>query len=219
MARWLSNCQFDFHIAVRILAMALVSVGIAIWPLMTAFAQQTAKPDAEAAALARRTLAAKLTVPIEQIQVVSVSPADWRDSSLGCPERGMVYTPVLTSGYKVTLRHADREHVVHVARAHAVICSSQSTSKLAPASLISGALKAGDAVRAVLAARLKVDPGRVNIASTRPARSDSRPCAAAPAEPTGAAFIVDAQADSHTYRYYSDDAVTVSCDDPARKPR
>jgi hypothetical protein len=218
MPRWLSSCQIDFHVF-GILASGLVVVAIAFWPALTAFAQQPGKPDAEAATLARRTLAAKLSLPIERIKVVSVSPAEWRDSSLGCPERGMVYTQVLTSGYKVTLRAADREHVVHVAGTHVVICSSQGESKLAPAALISGSLKASDAVRAALAARLRIDPARVRIVSTRPARSDSRPCAAAPSEPSGAAFVVDAQAETQTFRYYTDDAVTVSCEEPARKPK
>src|SRR3989454_5485997 len=154
MSRGLSSCQFDFHVF-QILAIAFVAVAIWIWPAVTAFAQQPRKPDAEAAALARRTLATKLSVPIERIKIVSVSPVEWRDSSLGCPERGMVYTQVLTSGYKVTLRAADREHAVHVAGTHVVICGSQGISKLAPAALISGALKAGDAGRAALAARLK----------------------------------------------------------------
>jgi len=215
MARWLSSCQIDFHVF-GILASGL---GLVVIAALAAFAQQPGKPDAEAAALARRTLAAKLSVPIERIKIVSVSPVEWRDSSLGCPERGMVYTQVLTPGYKVTLREADRDHVVHVARTHVVICGSQGNSKLAPAALISGSLKAGDAVRSALAARLKIDADRVRIVSARPARSDSRPCAAAPSEPTGAAFIVDARVETHTYRYYTDDAVTVSCEEPARKPR
>ena len=218
MPRWLSSCQIDFHVF-GILANGLVVVAIAMWPALAAFAQQPGKPDAEAAALARRTLAAKLSLPIERIKIVSVSPVEWRDSSLGCPERGMVYTQVLTSGYKVTLRAADREHAVHVAGTHVVICGSQGISKLAPAALISGSLKAGDAVRSALAARLKIDADRVRIVSTRPARSDSRPCTAAPSEPSGAAFIVDAKVETHTYRYYTDDAVTVSCEEPARKPR
>src|SRR2546422_8142554 len=149
MARWLSSCQIDFHV-LGILANGLVVVAIAMWPALAAFAQHPGKPDAEAAALARRTLAAKLSLPIERIKIVSVSPVEWRDSSLGCPERGMVYTPVLTPGYKVTLRAADRDHVVHVARTHVVICGSQGDSKLAPAALISGSLKAGDAVRSAL---------------------------------------------------------------------
>ena len=97
MSRGLSSCQFDFHVF-QILAIAFVAVAIWIWPAVTAFAQQPRKPDAEAAALARRSLAAKLSMPIERIKIVSVSPTEWRDSSLGCPERGMMYTQVLTSG-------------------------------------------------------------------------------------------------------------------------
>jgi hypothetical protein len=201
------------------MATGIATFVVAIWPLVTAFAQQPGKPDAEAGALARRTLAAKLSVPIDRIRIVSVSPAEWRDSSLGCPERGMMYTQVLTSGYKVRLRDGDREHEVHVAAGQAVICGSRAESKLPSATLISGSLKAGDAVRAAVAARMRIESARVRIISTRPARSDSRPCPAAPPEPTGAAFIVDAQAETQTFRYYTDDAVTVSCDEPARKPR
>src|SRR5438093_13182170 len=121
MSRWLSSCQIDFQVF-GILASGL---GVMVIAVLAAFAQQPGKPDAEAAALARRTLAAKLSVPIERIKIVSVSPVEWRDSSLGCPERGMVYTQVLTSGYKVTLRAAEREHAVHVAGHHVVICGSQ----------------------------------------------------------------------------------------------
>src|SRR5712691_7532050 len=190
MPRWLSGCQIDFHV----FGILVGGLGVVVIAALTAFAQQPGKPDAEAAALARRTLAAKLSVPIERIKIVSVAPVEWRDSSLGCPERGMVYTPVLTPGYKVTLREGNREHVVHVARTHVVICGSHGDSKLAPAALISSSLKAGDAVRAALAARLKIVADRVRIVSTRPARSDSRPCTAAPSVPSGPAFIVDAQA-------------------------
>lgn len=218
MSRWLSSCQFEFEVF-PIASSVLLTVAVSMWPMVTAFAQQPGKPEAEAAALARRTLAGKLSLPIERIKVVNVSPAEWRDSSLGCPERGMMYTQVLTSGYKVTLRDADREHVVHVAGGRAVICGPQADSKLSPATLISASLKAGDAVRTALGARLGIEPARVRIVSTRPARSDSRPCAAAPSEPSGSAFIVDAQAETRTFRYYTDDAVTVRCDDPSRKPR
>jgi hypothetical protein len=39
-----------------------------------------------------------------QIQVVSVESVQWRDSSLGCPERGKVYAFVITPGYKILLQ-------------------------------------------------------------------------------------------------------------------
>ena len=131
MARGLSCCQFDFH-DVRVLANWVLVLAMAIWSVVTVSAQQPGKLEAEAADLARRTLAAKLSLPIERIRIVSVSPAEWRDSSLGCPERGMIYTPVMTSGYKVRVRDLEREHVVHVGSGHAVICSSEVDPKISP---------------------------------------------------------------------------------------
>jgi hypothetical protein len=194
-------------------AAAILACLLAIWPSAVC-AQAADESEANATVLARRALAAKLSVPGERIKIVSVSPAEWRDSSLGCPERGMMYTQVLTSGYKVKLREGDREHEVHVAGGRAVICGSAAESKLPSAPLISASLKAADAVRAAVAARMQVELARVRVVSTRPARSDSRPCPAAPPSPTGAAFIVDVQAERETLRYYTDDAVTVSCDKP-----
>ena len=187
---------------------------VMIWPLGVGFAQPE-KAEEEAAALARRTLAAKLSAPIETLTIVNVSRAQWRDSSLGCPERGMTYAPVLTSGFNVRLRDGEREHAVHVAGGRAVVCGSQPDPKLSSAAMVSASMKAARSVRAALAARLQVEPAKVFIASTRPAGSGSRPCAAAPSTTTGAAFVVEARADARTYNYYADDAVTVSCDKPA----
>jgi len=214
----LSRCQLSVH-DYRVLVNGLMALAMAIWPVVSVSAQQAGRPEAEAAALAQRTLAARLSLPIAEIRIVSVSQAEWRDSSLGCPQRGMVYRPVLTSGYKVRLRDVEREHVVHVAGGHAVICSSQAAPKLSPATLISASLKAAEAVRTALGGRLRIEPARVRIVSTRPARSDSRPCAAASSAPSGAAFIVEAEAEAQTFRYYTDAAMTASCDDPAQKPR
>ena len=206
MARALTRCQFWLHIFLLVLgSIAMVS------------SQDTRATQADAVALARRTLAAKLSVPAERIELVSVARAEWRDSSLGCPERGMVYQQVVTSGYKVTLRHEEKPHAVHVAGGQAIVCSAQSDAKISSAPLVSSSLKARDAVRAALGARLNIDPARVRIVSARPIRSNSRPCAEMPARPTGLAFVVEAEAEGQTFRYYADDAVAGSCDDPARK--
>jgi hypothetical protein len=123
--------------------------------------------------------------------------------------------PVLTSGFEVRLRDGDREHVVHVAGGRVAICGSQADSRLPAATLVSAPLKAADAVRAALALRLKIDPARVRIVSTRPARSNADPCSTARSKPSGAAFVVEAKAQSRTFRYYTDAAVTVSCEPPA----
>jgi hypothetical protein len=101
--------------------------------------------------------------------------------------------------------------VVHVAGARAVICGARSDARQSPAATIAESLKAADAVRASLAARLGIELARVRIVSTRPFRPPAS-CAAAPATPKGAALIVEAEAASQTFHYYTDDARTLNCD-------
>jgi hypothetical protein len=173
--------------------------------------ERRSKPEEEALALARQTLSAALSIPPDRITTISVAPAQWRDSSLGCPERGIRYLPVLTSGYDVRLGDMAREHVVHVAGTRAVVCGTQSDQKPPPVSMIAGSLKAADAVRTALAARLGIEPARVRIVSTRPYRSTT-PCPAAPAAPKTGALIVEADAATQTFLYYADDTQALSCD-------
>ena len=123
----------------------------------------------------------------------------------------MRYTQILTAGHEVTLREGDRDHIVHVAGGRAVICGAKPDPRLSSAPFASASLKAADAVRAALASRLGIEPGKVRIVSTRLSRSASA-CAAAPPEPKGAAFIVEAEASGRTFRYYSDDAMVLACD-------
>jgi hypothetical protein len=209
MAHRMSRCQCECG-TIRMIVCMLAACTI-VWTSVTAGQERKAESDA-AAALARRTLAAKLSVPVDEITFVSLSPAQWRDSSLGCPERGLIYTPALTSGYEVKVRNANREHVVHVSGGRAVICSAQSEPKPPPAAAISTSLKAADAVRKALAARLGIEPARVRIVSTRPFRSSSISCPALTAPPQGAASIVEAEASSQAFRYYVGDTQVISCD-------
>jgi hypothetical protein len=194
----------------RALAMCVVAIVVA----GVASAQDRAVAAKEAAGLARRTAAERLPLPIERLVVVRTTPAEWRDSSLGCPARGMVYTPALVSGYTVTLRDGEREHVVHVAGGRAVLCGSQGDPKQSPLPQLAASRKAGAAVQAALAARLDIDTGAVRVVSTRVMSSDAPECGAAPSAGAGAAFLVEARAMDRTYRYYADDETTVACDAP-----
>jgi hypothetical protein len=206
MVQTASQCQCEFR-AMGAFLCALVA-GAA---LCAAATQERGKREADAVALARRTVSTRLSIPPERIDTLGVSPAEWRDSSLGCPEPGTAYTPALSSGYAVTLRANDREHVVHVAGGRAVICSTRPDPKQPPTPMVSSSLKAAAAVRAALAARLGIEPSRVRIVSTRPFRSTTS-CPAAPASPKGTALIVDAEASAQIFRYYSDDTQALSCD-------
>jgi hypothetical protein len=206
MSRTKRCCQFDLH-TFQLLALLAISSG-AVAAVDTG---QPAKLEAEAAALAQKTLAARLSQPIDTLTVVRVSAAEWRDTSLGCPERGVRYEPILTAGYQVRLRDAEREHTVHVAGGRAVICGSKSDARLSPVPFVEASIKAGDAVRAALGKRLGIEADRVRVVSARPGRPGSSTCKAAPREPKGAAYLVEAEAEGRTFHYYADDAVTVSC--------
>ena len=52
----------------------------------------------------------------QSVQVVSVEAVDWSDSSLGCPQAGMMYAQVITPGYKIVLESGGRTYEFHSAQ-------------------------------------------------------------------------------------------------------
>ena len=69
---------------------------------------------------AKEDLAQRLHLLIAQINLVETRAVTWSDSSLGCPQKGMFYTQVLTDGYLIRLEvdgtqyeyHADQNNYV-----------------------------------------------------------------------------------------------------------
>ncbi len=53
--------------------------------------------------LARQDLAKKLNMSLEQVREMSVEPVEWPDTSLGCPQPGMMYAQMITPGFRVVL--------------------------------------------------------------------------------------------------------------------
>jgi hypothetical protein len=56
-----------------------------------------------ALAAVRWDLAQRLKLPEAQIALVRAEAVDWPDSSLGCPQPGMMYLQVVTPGYRLVL--------------------------------------------------------------------------------------------------------------------
>jgi hypothetical protein len=69
-------------------------------------------------------LAERLGIAPGQIAIVAVESVQWRDSSLGCPQPGMMYAQVITPGFRVILRAEDEQYEYHSAegRDSAVYC-------------------------------------------------------------------------------------------------
>jgi len=72
---------------------------------------------------AKRELASKKGLQLGEIELVSITSRNWSDSSLGCPEPGMMYMQVITPGYVVKLKARDNIYEVHTDRnGRAVLC-------------------------------------------------------------------------------------------------
>ncbi len=57
----------------------------------------------EIIAKVKADLASRLGISEDEITVVSAEAKTWSDSSLDCPEEGMMYAQVITSGYRIIL--------------------------------------------------------------------------------------------------------------------
>ena len=62
---------------------------------------------------ARRDLADRLGVALEDLEAVSFEQVTWSDGALGCPQPGMAYTQALVPGYRIVLVHDDGEFIYH----------------------------------------------------------------------------------------------------------
>jgi hypothetical protein len=210
-------------------------VGFALWGLVAAADTQGSSRDA-ALELAKAALTHEVGASAESLEPIDVAEAVWRDSSLGCPERGTVYTPMMTSGHRVTLSFRGARYVVHVGQGRAVVCRGPAGSrgrvlspppgsadpadaKTAPTSAIAG-LKLAEQARDDLAKTLSVEKGQVTINFFRPATWPDAGLGC-PAEGQvypkrlTKGFIIELASGGKTYEYHSDMNRVVPCDSPS----
>jgi hypothetical protein len=79
-----------------------------------------AYPGAVMAAV--RALSEQLDVPPEEITVAAWEPVDWPDTSIGCPQPGMMYAQVIVPGYVVFLEARGETFRVHTDQAGQRVC-------------------------------------------------------------------------------------------------
>lgn len=92
-------------------------------------AMSDTKAQDEAVVLAKQTLASQLKAAAGGIEVIQVDAVDWPDSSLGCPQPGMMYAQMIVSGYKVVLSTGGATYPVHIGSGRAVICTQSKARK------------------------------------------------------------------------------------------
>lgn len=76
----------------------------------------TSVPGASLVDQARTDLAARLSIEVDSIEVVSAEAVEWPDSSLGCPREGMAYLQVIIEGTHIQLRVGDALYSYHSGR-------------------------------------------------------------------------------------------------------
>lgn len=74
-------------------------------------------------AWAVEALHAALDIPAADISPLEIIPVLWSDSSLGCPQPNVAYTPAIVPGYRVTLVVGDQTYQVHTdLEGNAIVC-------------------------------------------------------------------------------------------------
>jgi hypothetical protein len=199
--------------ATALLAMGLLNVGAADEP------RDASAAGAQAAAeQARAEVANQLRAQASEFTVVTVEPAQWSDSSLGCRKPSAFYQQVMSSGYVVVLERQGKRHHVNVAGSRTVICE--------PTTRLSGTVRGPMPARGLdrmttlarqdLANRLRLDVQQVRVANMEPRHwtDDDMNCASAGSSPAsdvaaaaageGSGYRLALSASGRTYFYHTD---------------
>ena len=159
-------------------------------------------------------------VDAQDVELVRVEEVEWRDSSLGCPEEGMSYLPIITPGYRVVLVAGGDTHAVHVGGNSAVVCATAAEPVTAPPSSTDAVrLELLRLARADLAATLKVSEETITPTSmTQTIWSDASLGCPAPGETYAQierrGFVIGLRAEGRMYRYHTDQERVVRCETP-----
>jgi hypothetical protein len=70
---------------------------------------------------AKTDLANRLSIAVDEIQLVEFKSVVWPDASLGCPQPGMAYAQVLTPGYLIILSAGGEDYEYHASTGTQVV--------------------------------------------------------------------------------------------------
>jgi hypothetical protein len=86
--------------------------------------QRSAATEARLAKVAQTDLAGRLGVARSDIYVVQIKAVDWPDTSLGCPQPGMMYAQMITPGYRIILSARGQEYDYRADLKRAFLCET-----------------------------------------------------------------------------------------------
>ncbi len=70
-------------------------------------------PESPVVNIAREDLAQRLNITTGEVKLVKQELVNWRDASLGFPEKGNVYAQELTPGFRIILEAMNKTYEYH----------------------------------------------------------------------------------------------------------
>ncbi len=175
----------------------------------------------DAVGKAKAALARDLRIPETAMRLERAQAAEWPDSSLGCPQKGMQYLPVITPGYLVKLTVDERMYTVHVGAGRAVVCErALEAAQPSRAHRSERVLKLYQMAREKLAARLEIPQHHIRLKAIEPKTwPDSSLGCPLPSEEyvpvKTRGFVIELDAGGQTFLYHTDMKTVRLCDKAA----
>lgn len=203
----------------RVAATALLAIGLLHLAPVVAQADSSAAARA-AAEQARAEAARQLKAAASEFTVVTIEPAQWSDSGLGCRKPNAMYTDVMSTGYTVVLERQGKRHQVSVAGSRAVMCEpgTRLTGTVRQPMPPRGLDRVTTLARQDLANRLHLNVEHIRVATIEPRRwtDDDMNCtsgggspatdapAAAASAGSSVGYRVALSTSGRTYFYHTD---------------
>lgn len=179
--------------------------------LVATLATSESMTQEQAVILAKQVASKQLAIPVAQITLEQAEAVDWSDSSLGCPQPGMMYLQVITPGFKVLLKAGGETHPVHVGGARAVLCVRGVGAGAGPkAKAAQAKVDLLSRARERLAATLKVDAANIQVHGIRSEPSAIGCAGNTRLEKTGGK-LVELEYEGRLYEYRSDSDDVQEC--------
>jgi hypothetical protein len=120
-------------------------------------------PDEASGNIARQVVAEAAGLDLQRTRVVSITPREFPDASLDCPQPGMAYAQVLTPGFVVIVEADGRRFDVRVAGSAGRICHRRKANRAIGADAGQDPARLADAARQDLAVRLQAEADRIRV--------------------------------------------------------
>jgi hypothetical protein len=75
-------------------------------------------------AAAKAELASELRIDADEIALVRSEAVDWKDTSLGCAERGKTYDQIISPGYRIILAVGENRYEYHTDQQRKIRCDN-----------------------------------------------------------------------------------------------